>query len=71
VSAITLLKQDSKKIAGRRRIYFSGMEKTIALLMKAMRIESEPVKFNIQGAASLTGCCGLSSQFEIPQYSKE
>jgi hypothetical protein len=37
----------------------------------AIRIETEPVQFNIQGAAGLNGCCGLSAKFEIPQKSKK
>jgi hypothetical protein len=48
LSAKTLLKQDSEKIADRRRIYFFGLEKALAPLAIAMRIETEPVKFNIQ-----------------------
>jgi hypothetical protein len=70
-SAVAVLKQNSKKFAGRRRVYFFGSNETAALLVLAMRIETQPVKSNIQGAASPNGCSPLSAKFEIPQSSKE
>jgi hypothetical protein len=47
MSAVALLKQDSKKIAGRRAPIF-GSKKMAPLVVLPKRIETELVQFNIQ-----------------------